>query len=153
MTEAQPRGRSAKCGTVDEFAAFFTVKPGQADKLREAALGYVDSPARKSGGEALSQAQAVTGIHDLRLTVFDNDTRLLFATTFDTDWDPYIDDSLRVMTGVWPWGQFLQYTVEAPEGIEIPGRISDAATKEFLNRHRVRAAAYDCENGLRRLAA
>ena len=28
----------------------------------------------------------------MRFVFLDNDTRMLFATTFDGDWDPYIDD-------------------------------------------------------------
>ena len=130
-----------KSGTVDEFSAFFTVKPGQAENLRKAADEYVNSPARKGGG---GQAGIVkTGIRELRLTLFDNDTRLLFATSFDTAWDPYVDNSLLLMGGSAPWGHFLQYTVEAPPGIEIRDKIPNAATKEFLNQHRVQAAAYD----------
>jgi hypothetical protein len=31
-------------------------------------------------------------VHDLRFVIFDNDTRILFASTFDGDWDAYIDD-------------------------------------------------------------
>jgi hypothetical protein len=138
--QSQP---SARSGLIDEFSAFLTIKPGQAENLRKAALAYVNSPARSTSAEALAEASRITGIHNIRLTIFDNGTRLLFATSFDTEWEPYVLDSVRLMTGVWPWGQFLKYTVEAPEGIEIPGKISDAAALEFLNTHRVRAAAYD----------
>ena len=31
-------------------------------------------------------------VHDMRFLIFDNDTRLLFASTFDDDWDAYIND-------------------------------------------------------------
>jgi hypothetical protein len=31
-------------------------------------------------------------LHTMRFVFFDNDTRLLFATAFDGDWDTYIDD-------------------------------------------------------------
>ena len=131
-----------KNGTIDEFAGFFHVKPGKADELRQAISDFLNSPARKSSA-LLAEATVVTGIHDIRLTIFDDDTRLLFATTFDTDWEPYVDDSLRFMTGVWPWGHFLQYTEEAPEGIEEKGRITAAQAKELLNTIRVQAAGYD----------
>jgi hypothetical protein len=57
--------------------------------------------------------------------------------------DPYIDDSLEVMGGVHPWGKFLQYTVEAPAGIEDPNsKLSNADSKAFLNAHRVTAAGF-----------
>jgi hypothetical protein len=31
-------------------------------------------------------------VHDMRFVFLDNDTKLLFATAFDGEWDPYIDD-------------------------------------------------------------
>lgn len=31
-------------------------------------------------------------VHDLRFVIFENDTKLLFASTFDGDWDTYIND-------------------------------------------------------------
>ncbi len=82
------------------------------------------------------------GIRTLRLTLFDNDTRLLFATTFDTDWDLYVDDSVSLMGGVHPWGKFLQHTVECPTDIATPGAVSNAAAKELLNKLRVPATGY-----------
>ena len=131
-----------KSGRIDEFAGFFHIKPGQADNLRKAALEYANSPARKGDAAHQEHVAIVTGIHDIRLTLFDNDTRFLFATSFDTAWDPYVDDSIAMMTGVWPWGHFLKYTVEAPDGIEIKDKISSAAAKDFLNKHRVKSAAF-----------
>jgi hypothetical protein len=134
--------KETRSGLVGEFAAFLSVKPGQAANLRTAALEYANSPARNTSGEGGEQLAIVTGIHDIRLTLFDNDTRLFFGTSFDTAWDPYVDDSIAAMDGVWPWGHFLQYTVEAPDGIEIKGKISPAAAKDFLNKHRVQSAAF-----------
>ncbi len=31
-------------------------------------------------------------LHDMRFVFFDNDTRMLFCTAYDGDWDTYIDD-------------------------------------------------------------
>ena len=31
-------------------------------------------------------------VHDMRFVFLDNDTRMLFATAYDGDWDAYIDD-------------------------------------------------------------
>ena len=39
-----------------------------------------------------SVVDRVGTVHDLRFVIFDNDTRLLFASTFDGDWDAYIND-------------------------------------------------------------
>ena len=38
-----------------------------------------------------------TGLRDVRFVIFDNGTRMLFATAFETDWDTYIDDVVLVI--------------------------------------------------------
>ena len=57
--------------------------PGGADRLR-AFLKLL--------GGNLAGADKVGSVHDMRFVFFDNDTRMIFATTYDGDWDPYIDD-------------------------------------------------------------
>ena len=75
--------------------------------------------------------------------LFDNDRKFLFASTFDTDWNPYIDDALELMGGHTAWGSFLRHTVEVPEGIADPSfKISNAEIKDILNSCRSTAAAY-----------
>jgi hypothetical protein len=44
------------------------------------------------GGNLSQGADKVGTLHTMRFVFFDNDTRLLFATAFDGDWDTYIDD-------------------------------------------------------------
>ena len=39
-----------------------------------------------------SGADAVGTVHDMRFVFLDNDTKLLFATAYDGEWDAYIDD-------------------------------------------------------------
>ncbi len=36
-------------------------------------------------------------VHDIRFVIFDNHARPLLATVHDGDWDPYIDDFVRVV--------------------------------------------------------
>ena len=43
-------------------------------------------------GGNLDGADKVGTVHDMRFVFLDNDTRMLFATAFDGEWDPYIDD-------------------------------------------------------------
>ena len=61
------------------------LKPGGAERLR-----------KKLASDITNQndvvADRVGTLHDLRFVIFDNDTRLLFASTFDGDWDAYIND-------------------------------------------------------------
>jgi len=71
-------------GQVTEFTLILPLKPGGADRLRET-LNRVQ---QTRGGEGM----LVDTLHDMRTIIIDNDTRLLFATTFDGDWDSYISD-------------------------------------------------------------
>ena len=57
--------------------------PGGAERLR-AFLQLL--------GGNLAGADKVGTVHDMRFVFLDNDTRMLFATAFDGEWDPYIDD-------------------------------------------------------------
>src|SRR5205823_14824413 len=71
-----------------EFTLFFRVKPGQADALREALRALQDTPGYRPGDYNM----AIATIHEARFVLFDDDTRLLFATSFDGPWDAYMDD-------------------------------------------------------------
>jgi hypothetical protein len=43
-------------------------------------------------GGNLVGADEVGSVHDMRFVFLDNDTKMLFATTYDGEWDTYIDD-------------------------------------------------------------
>ena len=70
-------------GKVSEFTLIFKLKPGGANRLRTL-LGVL--------GGNFQRADDVGSVHDMRFVIFDNDTRLLFATAYDGEWDPYIVD-------------------------------------------------------------
>ena len=72
-----------KAGRVNEFTLIFKLKPGGAERLRKKIASDPDFQ---------RHVERVGTVHDLRFTTFDNDTRLLFASTFDGDWDAYIAD-------------------------------------------------------------
>jgi len=76
-----------KAGRSNEFTLIMKLKPGGAERLRQK-LGS-DS---QLGGQNQSLMDRMGTVHDLRYLVFDNDTRLLFASTFDGDWDQYLND-------------------------------------------------------------
>ncbi|PZQ63096.1 MAG: hypothetical protein DI544_02690 [Sphingomonas taxi] len=81
---AKSAGRAGRqSGNVSELTAIATLKPGGADRLRR----IFDL----NGGN-FDGAQKVSTLHDMRFVFFDDDTRILFATTYDGDWDTYIND-------------------------------------------------------------
>ena len=75
-------------GPTSEFSLFFRVRSGHADALREALRTLQDHPGYRPGDYHL----AIATIHEARFVLFDDDTRLLFATSFDGPWDSYMDD-------------------------------------------------------------
>jgi hypothetical protein len=86
-----------------------TVKPGHEEEARAAAFRFGEM-LRKSDWKDLQK----TGLRDARLVNFDNGRRLMFASGFETDWDPYVDDAILVV-GLQHFLDWLQHTVEAEE--------------------------------------
>jgi len=82
-TSTSSAGRvGARRGKVSEFTMLIPLAKGGAKRFKEilAAGINVQAPDR------------VGTVHDMRFVFLDNDTRVLFATTYDGEWSPYIDD-------------------------------------------------------------
>jgi hypothetical protein len=75
-------------GSTSEFSLFFRVRPGQEREIREAVTALQDSPRYRPGDYELP----IASIHEARFVLFDDDTRLLFATSFDGPWEAYMID-------------------------------------------------------------
>ena len=75
-------------GPTNEFSLFFRVRPGHGDALRKAVRTLQDHPGYRPGDYHM----AIATIHEARFVLFDDDSRLLFATSFDGPWDAYMDD-------------------------------------------------------------
>src|SRR6516164_2110488 len=116
-------------GIVSELGCYLHVRPGHAEDLRNAVREFATSAGRRG----MVGAAEKIGVRTLRGTLFDNDTRFLFATTFDTDWDTYVDDAVEMMGGIAPWGKFLQYCEEVPPDAGTPGAVGNADAKELLD--------------------
>ena len=99
-------GKGSTDRVISEMATFFTVLPGKAEELRAACERF--AAAALNGDPKVVQK---SGLRDSRHVLFDNDQRLLWATTFETEWDPYIDDAVVVM-GFRAFVDWMQYTVE-----------------------------------------
>jgi len=83
-TGAQNAGRiGARQGRVSELTGIFPFAKGGAKRLR-GLLQLLEGN--------FKLADAVGTVHDMRFVFLDNDTKLLFATAYDGEWDAYIDD-------------------------------------------------------------
>jgi hypothetical protein len=78
-------------------------------------------------------ADKVGSVHDMRFVFLDNDTKLLFATAYDGDWDAYIDD---FATKIPNQLDVLFSGVEGYPGIRSP------KVKDFIVKHQVAADAW-----------
>jgi hypothetical protein len=77
-----------RVGSTSEFSLFFHVSPGHEHDLRQAVQALQSSPGYRPGDYDLP----IATIHEARFVLFDDDTRLLFATSFDGPWDAYMED-------------------------------------------------------------
>jgi hypothetical protein len=75
-------------GPTSEFSLFFRVLPGHQDEIRAAIKALQGSPGYRPGDYEVP----IASIHEARFVLFDDDTRLLFATSFDGPWDAYMED-------------------------------------------------------------
>ncbi len=74
-------------GPTHEFTNFFRVMPGQGAALRRALEQLGAMPEYREPGRL-----PIPTIHEARFVLFDDDTRLLFATSHDGPWDAYMED-------------------------------------------------------------
>jgi hypothetical protein len=71
-------------GQAHEFAIMLPLKPGGGQRMRDRLKDSVTA-----GTQSLDKMGT---LHDLRFVLFDNDTRVLFASTYDGGFEQYIKD-------------------------------------------------------------
>jgi hypothetical protein len=89
------------------------------------------------GGNLSPGATKVGTLHDMRFVFFDNDTRMLFATSFDGDWDAYIDDFIALIPD---YLDIIDSAWEGWPGIRSPG------AKDYLVQHQITAEGWFVAN-------
>ena len=83
-SQTESAGRiGIRLGSVSELTVIAPFAPGGAKRLR--------TVLRLLNGNFSAGAKVGT-LHNMRFVFLDNDTKFLFATAFDGEWDPYIDD-------------------------------------------------------------
>ena len=145
------------------MSVFLKVKPGREQLIRDVFIQagpWWKASAEGRGSEqkapltVLEQLEAVEGaevkaavkavvdvgtVHNARYVLFDEGTRLLVSTTFDGDWDVYIDDfaASKVLD---VWDQFLIHCEGYPD--EGKASLTVDEIKEFLTANQVTAADF-----------
>jgi hypothetical protein len=112
-------GKGLSDGLVSELATYWNVLPGHEGELRAATQRFAavlrQIPLEKN---------IHTGLRDSRHVIFDNGQRLMWATTFENEWDPYFEDF--VLIGIEHFLDWLQHTAQYPavsEWVESSGGV------------------------------
>jgi hypothetical protein len=113
-------------GKVSELTTMLKLVPGGAERIR----------AVLDAGRNLRIADRVGTLHDMRYVLLDDDT-FLFATTYDGDWDPYIEDFATIIP------DDLDVVFSNCEG--WPG-VRNPAVKDFIVKHQVPAYGWYVAN-------
>jgi len=128
-TGTQNAGRiGARQGKVSELTGIFPFVEGGAKRLR----GLLEL---LEGNFKLADAMGT--VHDMRFVFLDNDTKLLFCTAYDGEWDAYIDD----------------FAMKIPDALDIlfcnavgwPGTRSPKV-KDWIAEHQLAAASWYVAN-------
>ncbi|MEV7859457.1 hypothetical protein AB0O86_11605 [Streptomyces hirsutus] len=98
-------GKGLSDGVISELATYWNVLPGHEDELRAATQRFADVLRQIPPDKNIH-----TGLRDSRHVIFDNGQRLMWATTFENDWDPYFDDFVQI--GVEHFLDWLQHTAQ-----------------------------------------
>ena len=123
-TETSSAGRTGlRRGKVSELTIVFPIAPGGAKRMQ----AMLDS------GFNVQAPDRVGSVHDMRYVFLDNDTRVLFATTYDGEWDPYVDD----------------FAAHIPDELDVifcncegwPG-VRSPAVKDYIAKYQVTARAW-----------
>src|SRR5262245_50593182 len=115
----------SRLGKVSELTMMIPFAPGGAQRLR--------TFLRTLNGNLTKGAELVGTLHNMRFVFLENDTKLLFATTYDGDWDAYIDDFVTKIP------DYLDLIDSAWEG--WPG-IRSPEAKDWIARHQVSAEGW-----------
>jgi len=125
----QSAGRiGARQGTVSELTVIVPLASGGARRLR----GLLQLLEGNFQG-----AEAVGTVHDMRFVFLDDDTKLLFTTAYDGEWDAYIDDFVTKIPDAL---DLLLCNSEGYPGIRSP------SVKDWIVEHQIAAESWYVAN-------
>jgi hypothetical protein len=97
-------GKGNRDGVVSELSTFYEVIPGHEEELRAACERLANTLKN-----APPEAHIDTGLRNERHVIFDGGRRLMWITSFESDWDPYIEDAI-VKIGIENFVDWVQHT-------------------------------------------
>ena len=115
-------GKGITDGVISELATVWDILPGREEEVRAATQRMF-----KAIHNLDPATSAATGLRDARTVIFNGGRQLLFATTFETEWDPYIDDAILVVSV----GAFLDWMQHTVQGQEIVAWAKDSGANKF----------------------
>jgi hypothetical protein len=90
MAQSPKRKEGAHTGVLTEFTLFVRIKPGEEQAARDTVSQFTSNA--QMAARRQDAVQQIGTLHEGRFVLFDNDTRLMFCSSFDGTWDKYIDD-------------------------------------------------------------
>jgi hypothetical protein len=118
----------ARQGVVSELTVIAPLAKGGAKRLRKLL--------ELTHGN-FSATERVGTVHDMRFVFLDNDTKMLFATAYDGDWDDYLDDFVAKIPNEL---DVIFWNFEGWPGIHSPD------IKDFIAHFQVAAEAWYVSN-------
>ena len=122
-----PNRVGLRYGQISELTVVVPLKAGGVESLR-AKLKTVDN-----GSGRFTGADAVGTLHDMRFVILADSNTLLFATTYDGDWDSYIADFATKIPDAM---DYFFSDVDGWPGIHSP------AVYDFIAQHQIPADAW-----------
>lgn len=111
-------------GQISELTVIVPLIGGGAAKLRAIFAAQ---------GGRFALADKVGSVHDMRFVFLENDTKLLFATAYDGDWETYINDFATLI----PDALDLLFA----QALGWPG-IHSAGVKDYIAKYQITASAW-----------
>jgi hypothetical protein len=97
-------GNGLSDGVISELAAYFDVLQGHEEKLLAAVRRFTEVVRNLDPDEGIR-----TGMRDTRHVIFDDGRRLLWCTTFENDWNDYVDEAVALI-GIEPFLDWMRHT-------------------------------------------
>jgi hypothetical protein len=116
-------GKGLQEGVMSELTTLFEIKPGKEEEVRAAVKRFTDFLRSRPPEDTMK-----TGLRSSRHVVFDDGRRLMWLTTFEQDWDPYIEDAVIVI-GTDRFVDWLQHTTASEK---VADWIRDAGGMDAL---------------------